>query len=709
MLLLTAIVALVGDLARGAADQEALEAAKKFVDAQWKEDPQTVAALLDGDGMGPRLFGPDWKSLNDQQRSSIAPRLARMFRQRLMDLPEAREARKKQTQGEIKLAAANENEAIVWAPRLVNGAGDRWQIALRKVGNEWKIVDFGGDAGWEVAGRKLEYDQVREKINPVDWTEIESTNLDRALTNAGVAVVGDARPEDAPGAEAAQTFVRALIAGERQRVLEMLDVQGIASLIYGDDLKQEDYDERLAVYQKLGERLAMTTLDLPELRVSIQNRQVVSAHTQMRRGDQLTFVVALDGADKPAWLVTTHPMSTGWKIIDFGPREQTEVNLRRKSFESLRSRFTASQCIRLDWVTAKSMLNDRAKASDDKKLEAPTRRLDAAGESAQAFVQAALVNDGENVRRLMAGDEMARAIFQSDVSNVGVGDLAALGEAVSNKIARDIGSLQWRQILEKQKIVAVEPWASRERGCRYYVSTWNEKVGAMLWTVVLNLYDTRWKVTDFALAKTSRNEELAAAYRAQHGTATPAQWLGGVPAANQKAAAAPSSAPARQSTREFATAGDAVQAYQKLFQAEKTADALSRFWDFDRLLNTAFGDDYLRLGEDEKTKSRAAAQEYLEALLQSRLVREKFGRGTLTIVDSYELSEGRSVVVVRMEQSDLRSSARFYLWKTDDGLKIYDASLHGTSIADGIQKEYLRTGRRQGVAQVLAAMAKETK
>src|SRR5258708_2510064 len=93
------MVAAVAVRARAADPREdekaALEVVKKFVAAQGKEDVAGAANLIDGEGIGERLFTDDWKKLPADERADLGKKLATQFRQMLMDYPDAREMRKK--------------------------------------------------------------------------------------------------------------------------------------------------------------------------------------------------------------------------------------------------------------------------------------------------------------------------------------------------------------------------------------------------------------------------------------------------------------------------------------------------------------------------------------------------------------------------------------------------------------------------------------
>jgi hypothetical protein len=261
-----------------------------------------------------------------------------------------------------------------------------------------------------------------------------------------------------------------------------------------------------------------------------------------------------------------------------------------------------------------------------------------------------------------------------------------------------------------QRIVAMEASPSSRRGCRYYVSTWGTK-GAMLWTVSLNIYGARWKVVDYALGKTWSTEYLAAGYQKERATlaagtgdggtgGTPAKWMQMVLERSTKALATgggggkavATSAPARQSTKEFKTASDAVTAYGAQFRAGKGAEALERFWDLDRVLQNAFGDDYDQLTADQKARAKVSMLAYMKALMANPALMDRLKRADFSIVESNELSEGRSVVVTRLDGPDIKGTSRYYLWQTDDGLKIFDVIANGPTLSDALNRAYRRAG-----------------
>jgi hypothetical protein len=595
----------------------------------------------------------------------------------------------------------------------------------RSSGGAWRVVDFGDERGWTVAGKRAGYEQASPKVSVRKWVEDGEGEVERVLEKAGVPVVGDPRPEDVNSAEAAQAFLRAVIEGDRAKTLELLDGDGMATAIYADGLSDEDRDDRLAAYQKLLDRVMLALFDTPETRARVEKKTVGPAVLRMRQGDAVIYDLGV-GAKGEVWRLALHRAGDGgWKVMDLGrgetgaeAGEKMEVAASAKNWERLKSTYTAAQCIRLELVTAQMALQANKKpgagggAGDGVAID-----RDAATEVARGFVQGALGENTESLRKLLDGEEMARQVFKSDLSGSQT-ELAQLGDQLAEKVMTDFRSARWRESMTGQRIVGMEVSPSSRRGCRYYVSTWG-KNGAMLWTVSLNLYGARWKVVDYALGKTWSTEYLAASYQKDRTTAGgAAKWLQAALARSAKelsggqsaavGASGGAGAPARQSTKEYKTASDAMTAYGAMFKEGKGAEALERFWDFDRVLQGAFADDYDRMPDEQKGRLKAVLLGYMKALMANPALMEKLKGATLTIVEANELSEGRSVLVTKVEGPEVRGSSRYYLAQTEDGLKIYDVIANGPTLSDALNRGYRRAGgMNMGPMKFLESVAGE--
>lgn len=738
------MVAVLGVRARAADPREdekaALEVVKKFVAAQGQEDVAGVAELMDGEGIGERLFAEDWKNLPAAERAELGKKLGTQFRQMLMDYPDAREMRKKSTPGEISPASHYGDEVVAWAPHVVNGVNDRWQVVVRPLGGVWKVVDFGDERGWIVAGKRAGYEQARPRVPVRKWVEDGQAEVELVLERSGVPVVGDSRPEDVDSAAAAQTFLRAVVAGDRAAAQELFDGAGMAAAIYGDGLSIEDRDDRLAAQAKLVDRVMLVLFDMPPTRAVVAKKTLQPAVLRMRQGDASTYEVALTDGDakkrdaaghEEFWRISLHRAGDGgWRVMDFGrgasggaAAEKMEVALGAKNWERLKSTYTAAQCIRLELVTIQQALVEQNKSAGRIQQD-PALERDAATEVTRGFVQGALGENPDLVRKLLDGEEMARQVFKGDVSGSPT-ELEHLADRLGEKVAMDFRSAQWRESMVGQRIVGMEASPSSRRGCRYYVSTWGNK-GAMLWTVSLNIYGARWKVVDYALGKTWSTEYLAAGYQKERaalggegGVGAPAKWMQIVLERSAKAEAAggaagtggramATSAPARQSTKEFKTSSDVMTAYGAMYRAGKGIEAIERFWDLERVLQNAFADDYDQMAVDQKARAKVLMLAYMKALMANPALIERLKQAEFSIVEANELSEGRSVVVTKVEGPEIKGTSRYYLWRTEDGLKVFDVIANGPTLSDALNRAYRRAGagaEAQGPLKFLEGVA----
>jgi hypothetical protein len=427
-LLMVAAVAVRARAADPGEDEKAaLEVVKKFVAAQGKEDVAGVADLIDGEGIGERLFADDWKKLPVEERADLGKKLATQFRQMLMDYPDVREMRKKSAPGEISLASHYGDEVVAWAPHVISGVNDRWQVVVRPRGGAWKVVDFGDERGWIVAGKRAGYEQARPKVPVRRWVEDGQAEVELVLERAGVPVVGDSRPEDVDSAAAAQAFLRAVVAGDRAAAQDLFDGAGMATAIYGDGLSTEDRDDRVAAYQKLVDRVMLVLFDVPASRAALAKKTPQPAVLRMRQGDASIYELSLAEVDPkkgeaPAhgeiWRLALHRAGDGgWKVMDFGhgetggeAAEKMEVAVATKNWERLKSTYTAAQCIRLELVTIQQMLAAQNKSAGGIRQD-PALERDAATEVTRSFVQGALGENPDSVRKLLDGEEMARQVF----------------------------------------------------------------------------------------------------------------------------------------------------------------------------------------------------------------------------------------------------------------------------------------------------------
>ena len=335
----------------------------------------------------------------------------------------------------------------------------------------------------------------------------------------------------------------------------------------------------------------------------------------------------------------------------------------------------------------------------------------AASEIAMAFVRAA-VSDQPKMRGLAAVDEMARALFGEDLSTCASDEVEGIRDDLAEFIEKSFAAPAMREIYEGSKVEQPQLQETTEKTLRFRVPVATPNFGRGSMNIVVQRIGTQWKVVEFGVGAANDIALLRESYQKNQRKHRPPQWIRRMVERLQREFLEPATrlattSPVRHSTKQYQSAPEAIAAYCRMFKEGHAAEAVERFWDFDMFLRSAFGAAYESMAADDKAECQGLMLGYLKPVMASALLTDSFKHADFSIKETYELSEGRGVVVTRMEARELKNTTRFYLWCSQDGWKIYDSMSNGPSLADEFAKRYRRTGEGLGPLVILRAAKEE--